>query len=227
MRCRSACIRRPGSAKRRCVFCGTTKEPQPFFLKVSFERPHSPYDPPKRWWDRYDSRAAAGAIRRVGGRSIKARSDNGRAPWHGDLGDAAVENARRGYYGSVSFVDEQIGRILETLDRQGVLKRTLIVYLSDHGDMLGDQYLWRKSYAYQGSARIPMIVHWPDGITPRVAENPVEIRDVLPTFLAAAGVPIPKGVDGVSLLNRAESGEARGSTWSMMSATRRKITGTR
>jgi choline-sulfatase len=175
------------------------KRSQPFFLKVSFERPHSPYDPPKHWWDHYDSWLPS-AQSGDWAAKYKLRSDNGRAPWHGDLGEAAVENARRGYYGSVSFVDEQIGRILETLDRQGVLKRTLIVYLSDHGDMLGDQYLWRKSYAYQGSARIPMIAHWPEGLTPRVTENPVEIRDVLPTFLDAAGVPVPKSVDGVSLL---------------------------
>jgi len=102
-------------------------------------------------------------------------------------------------------VDEQIGRILETLDAKGLLRRTLIVYLSDHGDMLGDQYLWRKSYAYQGSARIPMMVHWPEGLASRVIDNPVEIRDVLPTFLDGAGVSVPKGIDGASLLKLAKN----------------------
>lgn len=180
------------------------RRPQPFFLKVSFERPHSPYDPPKRWWDHYDSplpRAQSGDW----AAKYRPPSSSRHDIWHGDVGEALVQSARRGYYGSVSFVDEQIGRILETLDRQGLLRRTLIVYLSDHGDMLGDQYLWRKSYAYQGSARIPMIAHWPEGLASRVVDNPVEIRDVLPTFLDGAGVAVPEGVDGASLLKLAKN----------------------
>ena len=182
------------------------RRPQPFFLKVSFERPHSPYDPPKRWWDHYSS-ALPPAQAGDWVAKYRLRSSNRRDIWHGDVGDAAVENARRGYYGSVSFVDEQIGRILETLDRKGLLKRTLVIYLSDHGDMLGDQYLWRKSYAYQGSARIPMIVHWPEGMPAanRAIDNPVEIRDVLPTLLDAAGASVPRGVDGASLLKLAKN----------------------
>lgn len=190
------------------------QRPEPFFLKVSFERPHSPYDPPKRWWDVYDSsvpNAQAGAW----AGKFRPRSSNRPDIWHGDLGDAAVQNARRGYYGSVSFVDEQIGRILETMDRRGWLARTLVLYLSDHGDMLGDQYLWRKSYAYQGSAHIPMILHWPEGLpkSGSVHANPVEVRDVLPTFLDAAGIAAPHGVDGASLLRPARNPAADWRQW--------------
>ena len=67
-----------------------------------------------------------------------------------------VRRSRQGYYGSISFVDEQIGRILEALSKRNLLEETLIIFFSDHGDMLGDQNLWRKSYAYAGSARVPM-----------------------------------------------------------------------
>lgn len=187
---------------------------QPFFLKVSFERPHSPYDPPKRWWDVYDKplpKAQSGEW----AAKFKPRSSDRPDPWHGDLGESVVQNARRGYYGSVSFVDEQVGRILETLDQRGWLRRTLVIYLSDHGDMLGDQYLWRKSYAYQGSAHIPMILHWPDGFGTRGSSlaNPVEIRDVLPTILDAAGISRPHGIDGASLLEIARNPQAAWRRW--------------
>ena len=75
--------------------------------------------------------------------------------WHGDLGEAQVRSSRQGYYGSVSHVDEQIGRVVEALEKRGWLEETLIVFVADHGDMTGDQNLWRKSYAYEPSARIP------------------------------------------------------------------------
>jgi arylsulfatase A-like enzyme len=104
----------------------------------------------------------------------------------------------------VSFIDEQIGRILKALEERGWLENTLILFTADHGDMLGDHYLWRKTYAYEGSARIPMLVRWPKSMAGRrgqVLEQPVELRDVLPTFLEAAGVKIDPGeFDGRSLL---------------------------
>ena len=195
-------------------FLRSYKRPEPWFLKVSFERPHSPYDPPARWLNRYAEAELPPA--RAGKWADKYRPIDRSSPdiWHGDIGAAGVRAARQGYYGSVSFVDEQIGRILETLDAQGQLSNTAIVFLADHGDMLGDEYLWRKGYAYQPAARIPMIVHWPAGLggagKGRVISNPVEIRDVLPTLLDAAGVEVPKAVEGRSLLGLARSG---GSGW--------------
>jgi arylsulfatase A-like enzyme len=138
-------------------------------------------------------------------------------PWQGDFGPQAVRAARQGYYGSVSFVDEQIGRILETLDARGILSNTMIIFLADHGDMLGDQYLWRKGYAYQPSARIPMLLHWPDGLdrsrTGQAISNPVEIRDVLPTLLDVAGGPIPQSVEGRSLLGLARDPSRNWREW--------------
>jgi choline-sulfatase len=191
--------------------------PEPFFLKVSFERPHSPYDPPRRWWDHYADAALPPA--RTSKWAERFRTPSGKGPdiWHGDLGAATVRNARRGYYGSVSFIDQQIGRILETLDQRHLLDDTLILMLADHGDMLGDQYLWRKSYAYQGSTNIPLIVRPPKGwileSRGRVLTHPVEIRDVLPTLLEAAGAPIPEAVEGRSLFGAMRNPNARWREW--------------
>jgi arylsulfatase A-like enzyme len=125
--------------------------------------------------------------------------------WHGDLGAEQVRSSRQGYYGSVEFVDEQIGRILEALEQRKLLEETLIVFTSDHGDMTGDHHLWRKSYAYEASARIPMTMRWPSGLVSaqrgQVISRPVELRDILPTFLDAADAPPAVKLDGRSMLS--------------------------
>ncbi|HNR32343.1 MAG TPA: arylsulfatase, partial [Candidatus Hydrogenedentes bacterium] len=184
-------------------FIETYDRDDPFFLKVSFARPHSPYDPPQRWMDAYAD--APIPERHIGDwcDRYRARSDDSFNIWHGDLGPEQARRSRQGYYGSVSFLDEQIGRILAALERRGWLDDTLILFTADHGDMTGDHHLWRKSYAYEPSARIPMILRWPGGIgAPRgqVREEPVEIRDVLATFLDTAGTAPPAPIDGASLL---------------------------
>lgn len=186
---------------------------RPFFLKVSFVRPHSPYDPPQRWWDRYQG---AELPRAVIGDWAERHAQRGKSHandlWQGDLGPEAARSARQGYYASVSFLDEQIGRILAELEKRGLLENTLILFTADHGDMLGDHYLWRKTYGYEPSARIPMLIRWPKGLVsaPRgqVLEQPVELRDLLPTFLDAAGIPFdPKWFDGRSMLELIRGGK--------------------
>ncbi len=185
-------------------FLETYNVPEPFFLKVSFARPHSPYDPPPRWFERYaESPLPAAKVGAWAGRYASRISD-ATDIWHGDLGPEQVRRSRQGYYGAVSFVDEQIGRILEALEKRGWLDETLVLFCSDHGDMTGDHHLWRKSYAYEPSARIPMLMRWPAGLVSgargRVPGEAVEIRDILPTCLEAAGVPVPENLDGRSLL---------------------------
>jgi arylsulfatase A-like enzyme len=128
--------------------------------------------------------------------------------WRGRLSAEETRTARQAYYGSVSFVDEQIGRILTALEQRGWLDNTLIIYTSDHGDMTGDHHLWRKSYAYEPSARVPMIVRGPGAMGGRTLDATVELRDILPTCLDAAGATIPQQVDGRSLLDA-----ARGKPW--------------
>lgn len=181
-------------------FIDSYQRPEPFFLKVSFARPHSPYDPPNRWWEHYQDAAIPQA--QMGDWSGKYRARSGPAAdiWHGDVGKEAMRRARIGYSGSVSFMDEQMGRVLDALDKRSLTNETLIIYLSDHGDMTGDHWLWRKSYAYEPSARIPMLVRGPGASAGSVNTTPVEIRDVLPTLLTAAGANVPESCDGQNLL---------------------------
>jgi arylsulfatase A-like enzyme len=108
-------------------------------------------------------------------------------------------------HGEISFIDTQIGRLLNSgrhrHDPEG-LDNAWIIFTSDHGDMQGDHNLWRKTYAYEGSARIPFLVvpprRWRQGLR-RCAEEVVELRDVMPTLLEAAGLAIPRTVTGRSL----------------------------
>lgn len=186
-------------------FIENYSRPEPFFLKVSFARPHSPYDPPARWMKRYENTQLPAA--RVGDWAGRwAPRSSGRSDlWHGDLGAEQVRRSRAGYYGAISFIDEQIGHILAALEKRGWLDNTLIIYTSDHGDMTGDHHLWRKSYAYEASARIPMLMRWPTGLLAakrgQVFSQPVELRDILPTLADAAGRGVPEACDGRSMLD--------------------------
>ncbi|HUU29651.1 MAG TPA: arylsulfatase [archaeon] len=187
-------------------FIENYKGNEPFMLKVSFARPHSPYDPPARFWEAYDeSTMPAPVVGAWAERYEPVTEEFGNDIWHGKLDPATVRRSRRGYYGSVSFIDQQIGMILAALERRKILDNTLIVFFTDHGDMLGDHNLWRKTYAYEGSARVPLILRWPRtwGMDDRRGgerAEPVELRDILPTLLDAAGAPGIAGLDGRSLL---------------------------
>lgn len=183
-------------------FLAEYDKPEPFFLKVSFARPHSPYDPPRRLFEMYEHADMPPAV--VGDWAARYAERNGPQPdiWHGDLGPEQVRRSRQGYYGSVTFIDEQVGRILDALEKRGMLEDTLVLCTADHGDMTGDHHLWRKSYAYEASARIPMLVRWPssaEAARGRVSGAPVELRDVLPTFLDAAQSPLRDQCEGKSL----------------------------
>ncbi|MFP4502210.1 MAG: arylsulfatase [Candidatus Hydrogenedentota bacterium] len=177
---------------------------QPFYLKVSFARPHSPYDAPKRFWDMYKDADIPERFIGDWASRYEERSSDSDSLWHGDLGPEAARTARIGYYGNVSFIDEQVGRMLDALEERGILENTLILFVSDHGDMTGDHHMWRKTYAYEPSARVPMLIRWPESLDAaqrgQVREEPVEIRDIFPTFLDAAGATPAQELDGASML---------------------------
>ena len=190
-------------------FLRTYARPEPFFLKVSFIPPHSPYIPPRRLMRQYMDADLPEAFHAPWAEKYRPRSGPGLDIWHGDLGAEQVHRSRAGYYGLVAQVDEQIGLLLEELDARGMMEDTLIIYTSDHGDMLGDHFMWRKCQPYQSSVRIPMLMRWPKGLVSgargRVISEPTELRDLMATFLDAAGAlaPIAESLDGMSLLRLA------------------------
>ena len=114
-----------------------------------------------------------------------------------------LRRARAGYYGHVTHIDLQIHRILEALGGYQVAANTVVCFTSDHGEMLGDHHLFRKCFPYEGSARVPMILKGPARLGLQrggAVGAPVELRDVMPTLLDCAGLPIPESVEGRSFL---------------------------
>ncbi len=176
----------------------------PLFLMVSFARPHSPYDPPQRFYDIYENAEVPAPVKAEWSAHF---ADIVRDPlerpeaWAAGFDDEYVMESRRHYYGSVTFIDEKIGEIVAALKHKGMYDDALIVFVADHGDMLGDHNLWRKTYAYEGSAAIPFILKLPASSPREVPagrkmEQPIELRDLLPTFLDAAGSEVPGDMDG-------------------------------
>ncbi|MDF2652617.1 MAG: sulfatase [Paenibacillus sp.] len=180
------------------------KDPRkPFFLKTSFARPHSPYDSPPFYFDLYQHKKipmpVVGNWAWMHDQPVDAASP---VAWRGIRKPEEIRRARAGYYGLIHHIDHQIGRLLDCLRREGVYNNTMIVFLSDHGDMLGDHHLWRKTYAYEGSSHIPMIIKMPAVFgkgKARISE-PVTVQDVMPTILNTVGMDIPHSVDGKSMV---------------------------
>lgn len=172
---------------------------RPLFLKLSFARPHSPYDPPQRLLDIYTQREIDAPFVSQWSDPYASRSMTDDAAF-GDFGIAHALNSRRHYNAAITFVDEQIGRVIETLKSEGLYDNSIIIFTSDHGDMLGDHHHWRKTYPYQGSVHVPFVVKFPKGgVEGVVSDRCVELRDIMPTALDAAGVDIPSTVEGSSL----------------------------
>ncbi len=190
---------------------------EPLFLKISFARPHSPYDPPQRYYDMYKN---ANIPSPFIGDWCERFADHPMTPdaAFGNFGEQHAIDSRRHYYAAITFIDDQIGRVITTLKEKGIYDNSWIIFISDHGDMLGDHYHWRKTYAYEGSAHIPFIVKPPRDMETasqrgKSLNQVVEIRDVLPTFLEAAGISQPKNMDGMSVVKLLKDNKASWRTY--------------
>lgn len=189
------------------------RDPRPWCLTVGFTHPHDPYVARRRFWDLYEDCPALDpevpAIEEVAqdphSRRLLAAADAGAF----DIPAEQVRLARRGYFANVSYVDEQIGRLLDTLGRCGMAEDTAILFSSDHGDMLGERGLWFKMSPREGSIRVPLMLAGL-GITPGPVATPVSLLDVTPTLAEIGGAgDVGAWVEGESLVGVA-AGAPRG-----------------
>lgn len=177
---------------------------QPFFFALGFWKPHSPFNAPKRYWDLY-RRADVPAPR-----NAKWPLNAPRLAWHDSreilgpkgrtLTPDAVREIRHGYLAAISYLDAQIGRVLDELERLQLARNTIVVFWSDHGYHLGEKSLWAKTSNYELDARVPLLVATPEITRGTRTSALTELIDLYPTLAQLCGLPPPKDVDGLSLV---------------------------
>jgi arylsulfatase A-like enzyme len=190
------------------------RDDRPFFVQCSYPDPHHPFTPPGKYWDMYSpddiplppSFGAAHRDLPPHVRWLHGQRDSGKAVKHTQALFACSEREAREAialnYGSISMIDDGVGRLLAELERLGLAGDTVVVFTSDHGDFLGDhQLLLKGPIHYEGLVRTPFIWRDPATPTPRVSRALVQAIDVAPTVLARAGVAAFNGIQGQSLLS--------------------------
>lgn len=166
-----------------------SNQDRPFCLTVSMTHPHDPYAIEQEYWDRYKDEEIdlpKVTISKADQDPHSARLQAVYAYHDQDISEQQIRNARRAYYGAISYVDDKIGLLLKTLQDTGLDDNTIIVFSGDHGDMLGERNLWYKMSFFEGSARVPMIVHAPKHFSAKRVKESVSTMDLLPTFLDIA-----------------------------------------
>jgi arylsulfatase A-like enzyme len=194
---------------------------QPFFTWASFLDPHPPYLVPEPWASMYNPDDMEPGTLLEGEMELlpehfrltqQPRPDYSayQETTHGNHGftshlvdEVEAKQDMATYYGMISFMDEQIGRILDALDKKGIAENTLIVFTSDHGHFLGQHGLWHKgAFHYEDLLRVPLLVSWP-GVVPAGGTTDAlqSLVDLAPTFLRAADLDIPTQMQGVDQLD--------------------------
>ena len=165
---------------------------RPFFIGAGFYRPHCPFIAPRKYFDLYPlDRIPAPAVGREALTGAPAPAFF-TSPPHWDVSETAQRETIRAYYASISFLDAQVGRLLDALDRLGLAERTIVVFISDHGYHLGDGGQWMKQTLFERSARAPLIVAGAAvGAKGRATSRTVEFLDVYPTLAELTGVQAP------------------------------------
>ncbi|MGV1040168.1 arylsulfatase [Clostridium perfringens] len=188
---------------------------KPFFLKMSFVRPHSPLDPPKFYFDMYKDEDLPEPL--MGDWANKEDEENRGKDINcvkGIINKKALKRAKAAYYGSITHIDHQIGRFLIALSEYGELNNTIFLFVSDHGYMMGDHNWFRKGIPYEGSARVPFFIYDPGNLLKgkkgKVFDEVLELRDIMPTLLDFAHISIPDSVEGLSIKDLIEE---RDYTW--------------
>ena len=180
------------------------KREEPFFLAVGFFRPHTPYVAPKKYFDMYpleDLRLPYAPSNDRDDIPTAAFAHNCPVPHYG-LDELTCLQAMQAYYACVSFVDAQVGRMLDALDRLQLSDRTIVVFWSDHGYHLGEHDgIWQKRTLFEQGARAPLIIRNPSSKgNGQPCRRIVEFIDIYPTLTELVGIPTPQAVEGHSLV---------------------------
>ena len=196
------------TAERALYDLARSRDERPFLLVASLTHPHDPFAIPERWWDLYrDEDIALPAM-------AAARDPHSLRLRHVCAMDAQspsatqIRAARRAYFGAISYVDANLGRLTTALRETGLADDTVVMFLGDHGEMLGERGLWFKMTFFEGGARVPLVIAAPGRFAPGRVAASVSLVDLLPTLVDLAGGDgaALEGIDGRSLLPHLRGG---------------------
>ncbi len=176
----------------------------PFCLTVSFTHPHDPFVTRRKYWDLYPGEKLPNQMVRSipydqqDAHSKRLFDMSNRREF--DITEQNIIDARRAYFGNISYLDEKFGEVLETLEACDFADDTIILFVSDHGDMLGERGLWFKMSFFEGSSRVPLMINAPNHFDAVTVAAPASTLDVFPTLVDLAGAPVPNDLDGETLL---------------------------
>jgi iduronate 2-sulfatase len=189
---------------------------RPFFLGVGFFRPHTPYVSPRAYFDRYSARDMP-IVRGIkeDQMDLPPAALAGAKKEQEKLTDELRQETVQAYYASISFMDAQVGRVLDALDRLGLADKTIVVFASDHGYHLGEHGLWQKMSLFEEVARVPLIVAAPGAAKGAVVKSPVGLIDLYPTLLELCGIEGPGHLQGQSLVPMLRDASSIGRGWAL------------
>lgn len=177
-------------AQRKLLQLAKKADQRPFFMQVSFTHPHDPYMCKQAYWDLYEGvdiplpTTPASAIVDRDPHSQTLLRQSGLADCV--ISDEEITRARRAYYGAISFIDEQIGKLIGILEQTNMIDNTVIVFTSDHGEMLGERGMWLKKNFFEPALRVPFLIHAPQHWSSRRISDTVSLVDLLPTLVSIA-----------------------------------------
>ena len=177
------------NAKSKIYDLARGHDPRPWCLTVSFTHPHDPYVARKKYWDLYENCShLLPEVSKISYENHDAHSKRifDANDWRSyEIDDVMIERSRRAYFANISYLDDQIGELLKTLEETD--QEAIIIFVSDHGDMLGERGLWFKMSFFEGSARVPLMIS-ASSISSQVINSPVSTIDLCPTICELAGV---------------------------------------
>ena len=177
---------------------------KPFFVMTSFEKPHPPFEPPAPWNKLYRGPDMPLPKRPEGCENLHTlwnRFQNRYKYRDRGIDEHLIRQIKAHYYAEISFIDYNLGRLFEYMETEGIKEETLIIYTSDHGEMLGDYNCFGKRCFLDSAARIPMIIRYPGCDKGRRCDAPVSLIDILPTILDFSGIDTHEDYCGESLFD--------------------------
>ncbi len=190
------------TAEEALAFLERNQGRKKFFMGVSLIKPHFPFTIQQKYYDLYQGKVGLPRATEKMIAELPKLSQQERANYdHARATDADILRSRALYYGMVTYADEELGRVVKKLEALGLRDNTIILYTSDHGEMLGERGLWYKNTFYECGAGIPFIWSFPPALPQgKVVRTPAMNMDVLPTLIDLCGLAKPAGLEGSSLL---------------------------